>query len=93
MSRTNKILKNAKVSTFYFVLVTFIGFYSRSIFLDKLGDDFIGLTATLGSFLSFLNLAELGVGTAMGFAMYNSLFNKNHVKINELFIKGICSKF
>lgn len=85
MSRTNKILKNAKVSTFYFVLVTFIGFYSRSIFLDKLGDDFIGLTATLGSFLSFLNLAELGVGTAMGFAMYNSLFNKNHVKINELF--------
>lgn len=85
MSRTNKILKNAKVGTFFFVLVSFIGFYSRSIFLDKLGDDFIGLIATLQSFLSFLNLVELGVGTAMGFAMYNSLFNKNHGKLNELF--------
>ena len=85
MSRTNKILKNAKVGTFFFVLVSFIGFYSRSIFLDKLGDDFIGLIATLQSFLSFLNLVELGVGTAMGFAMYNSVRTQYH-NDNDIYI-------
>lgn len=85
MSRTKKILKNAKVSTFFFVITTFVGFYSRSIFLEHLGDEFIGLTATLLSFLNFLNLVELGIGTAMGFSMYNSIFNKNYDKINDLF--------
>ncbi|MEP5341484.1 MAG: hypothetical protein ABJL44_07125 [Algibacter sp.] len=85
MSRTNKIIKNAKVGTFFFVLVSVIGFYSRKIFLERLGDDFIGLISTLQSFLSFLNLVELGVGSAMGFAMYKSLFDKDHDRLNELF--------
>ncbi|KAA5825586.1 sugar transporter [Algibacter amylolyticus] len=85
MSRTNKIIKNAKVGTFFFILVSVIGFYSRKIFLERLGDEFIGLLSTLQSFLSFLNLVELGVGSAMGFAMYKSLFDKNHERLNELF--------
>lgn len=85
MARVDKIIKNGKVNTFFFVLTVIIGFYSRQVFLSKLGDEFIGLTATLGSFISFLNLVELGIGTSMGFAMYRSLHDNNHDRINELF--------
>lgn len=84
MSRIKHVIKNAKISTFFFLITTFLGFYSRKLFLDYLGDDFIGLTATLKSFLGFLNLAELGVGSALGFSLYQALYQKNHERINEL---------
>ncbi|GAA4282077.1 hypothetical protein [Gaetbulibacter aestuarii] len=84
MSRVKKTIKNAKVTTFFFVITTAIGFFSRSIFLSRLGDEFIGLAATLQSFLNFLNLAELGIGSAMAFALYKSLFKKDFERLNEL---------
>jgi O-antigen/teichoic acid export membrane protein len=61
-----------------------IAFFTRKIFLDKLGADFIGLTGTLQSLLGFLNLAELGVGTAIGYVLYKPIYDENHTKINEI---------
>ena len=54
MSRVSKTIKNAKFTTFFFIITTAMSFYSRSIFLARLGNDFMGLTATLQSFLQFL---------------------------------------
>lgn len=84
MSRVSKSIKNAKVGAFYFIISIFVQFFSRKIFLDFLGDEFIGLTSTLRSVLGFLNLAELGIGTAIGYALYRPLFDKNHNEINRI---------
>ncbi|WP_426430416.1 lipopolysaccharide biosynthesis protein [Winogradskyella sp. HB-48] len=84
MSRVSKSLKNAKVGVFFFILSIFVQFFSRKIFLDNLGDEFIGLETTLRSVLSFLNLAELGIGTAIGFTLYKPIFDKNHKEINKI---------
>lgn len=84
MSRVSKSLKNAKVGVFFFILTIFVQFFSRKLFLDNLGDDFIGLETTLRSILSFLNLAELGIGTAIGFTLYKPIFDKNHEEINKI---------
>ncbi|WP_179354446.1 polysaccharide biosynthesis protein [Winogradskyella vidalii] len=84
MSRVSKSLKNAKVGVFFFILSIFVQFFSRKIFLDNLGDTFIGLETTLRSVLSFLNLAELGIGTAIGFTLYKPIFDKNHKEINKI---------
>ena len=84
MSRVSKSLKNAKVGIFFFVLSIFVQFFSRKIFLDNLGDSFIGLESTLRSVLSFLNLAELGIGTAIGFTLYKPIFDKNYKEINKI---------
>ena len=84
MSRVTKTLKNAKVGLFFYSIVTFVHFFSRKYFLDHLGDEFIGIASTLRSILGFLNLAELGVGTAIGFALYKPLFNKNTGEINKI---------
>jgi O-antigen/teichoic acid export membrane protein len=84
MSRVSKSIKNAKVGAFFFIISIFVQFFSRKIFLDFLGDDFIGLTSTLRSVLGFLNLAELGIGTAIGYALYKPIFDENHSEINRV---------
>ena len=84
MSRVSKSLLNAKVGVFFFLLSIFVQFFSRKIFLDELGDDFIGLESTLRSILGFLNLAELGIGTAIGFTLYKPLYDSNQKEINKI---------
>ena len=84
MTRVAKSIKNARTGLFFYVLVLAAHLISRNYFLLYLGDDFMGLTGTLRGFLGFLNLAELGIGTAIGFALYKPLFDKDKNKINEI---------
>ena len=65
-------------------LTLLIAFFTRGIFLDKLGTEFMGLSETLGSILGFLNLAELGIGTAIGYVLYKPVYDQDHDKINEV---------
>ncbi|MBT8393806.1 MAG: sugar transporter [Bacteroidia bacterium] len=84
MSRVKKSIKNAKVGVFFFITSIFVQFFSRKIFLDYLGDEFIGLETTVRSILGFLNLAELGIGTAIGFALYKPIFDSDKDEINKI---------
>lgn len=82
--RLHKSLKNARVNLFFYFISLFISFYSRKIFLNCLGTDFIGLTGTLNNILSFLNLAELGIGAAVSYFLYKPILDKNTNEINEI---------
>ena len=57
-SRVRKSLLNARVNLIFYFLTLALSFFSRKIFLDTLGADFVGLTGTLQNLLGFLNLAE-----------------------------------
>lgn len=61
-----------------------VSFFTRKVFLDCLGKEFMGYTTTVSSLLSFLNLADLGIGTAIAFLLYKPLFDGDKSKINEL---------
>ena len=50
-----------------------VPFIMRSIILNYLGVQYLGLNGLFRSILSFLNLAELGVGSAMVFSMYKPI--------------------
>ncbi|MCR9263390.1 MAG: hypothetical protein NXH86_04490 [Flavobacteriaceae bacterium] len=84
MSRVRKSIKNAKIGIFFFGLSILAQFFSRKIFLEFLGDEFMGLTGTLRSMLSFLNLAELGIGTAIGYTLYKPIFDNDKIEINKV---------
>ncbi|QCW99663.1 sugar transporter [Aggregatimonas sangjinii] len=84
MSRVNYALKNIKVNLIFYLLYTFVGFFSRKIFLDYLGAEFLGVVGTLQSILGFLNLAELGIGTAIGFALYKPLLDNDREQLNKI---------
>ncbi|HBJ09510.1 MAG TPA: sugar transporter [Coprobacter fastidiosus] len=84
ISRGFKSVKNAKVNFFYTLLTIFAAFFSRKIFIDSLGTEFVGLTTTLQSLLGFLNLAELGVGTAIAVTLYKPVAEDNKIEINDI---------
>lgn len=48
-------------------------FVMRTVMLHYLGVQYLGLNGLFKSILSFLNLAELGVGSAMVFSMYKPI--------------------
>ncbi|MDB4225922.1 sugar transporter, partial [bacterium] len=75
---------NAKVNMLFYFFSIGVAFYSRKIFLEYLGADFLGLTGTLGSILQYLNIAELGVGTAIAFNLYKPLHDKDYEKMTEI---------
>ncbi len=75
---------NIKVGMFFYVLSLFLAFFSRKIFLDCLGAEFIGLTGMLMNIMSFLSVAELGIGTSIVYFLYKPLQEDNHEKINEV---------
>lgn len=84
MSRLKHTIKNAWIALTFHVFYILAQFVSRNIFLNYLGDDFVGTVGTIKSILQFLNLAELGIGAAVGFSLYRPIFDKNQQKINEI---------
>ena len=92
-NRTKRTIQNSTTSLVLFIIQIFVGFYSRKIFLDTLGDELLGLNTTLGNILSFLNLAELGIGIAMATSLYKPLHDQNHETICEIItVQGLLYK-
>ncbi len=83
-SRVKKTMLNAKINLICYFASFITAFFTRKILLDQLGAEFIGFTGTIGSLLSFLNLAELGIGTAIGYVLYKPIADGDKFKINEI---------
>lgn len=83
-SRTAKSLKNSSVALAFYAVNLVLQFFSRKIFLDHLGTEILGLNTTATNLLQFLNLAELGIGSAIGFSLYKPLYEKDIQTINEI---------
>ena len=82
--RVHRSIMNIKVGMLFYVLSLLLAFFSRKIFLDCLGAEFIGLTGMLMNIMSFLSVAELGIGTSIVYFLYKPLQEDNHEKINEV---------
>lgn len=83
-SRTAKSLLNVKVALSFYFLNLILQFFSRKIFLDYLGSEILGLNTTAQNLLGFLNLAELGIGSAVAYNLYKPLYEKNRQAINDI---------
>ena len=82
--RVHRSVMNIKVGMLFYILSLFLAFFSRKVFLDCLGAEFIGLTGMLMNIMSFLSVAELGIGTSIVYFLYKPLQEDNHEKINEV---------
>lgn len=83
-SRTAKMAKNARVALLFYFLSVAANFFSRKIFIDCLGAEVLGLNTTAQNLLGFLNLAELGISSAVAFTLYKPLFDGDRVQVNEI---------
>lgn len=75
---------NAKVGFVFSILTIILSFFSRKIFLEVLGDEFMGLGGTISEILGFLSLAELGISTAVSYNLYKPLQQGDKPRIEEL---------
>ena len=73
IQRTKNAARNNLFDGMLKTLNMVIPFIMRSIMLNCLGVQYLGLNGLFRSILSFLNLAELGVGSAMVFSMYKPI--------------------
>lgn len=83
-SRTQKSIRNAKVALFFSVLTFALGFFSRKILLDALGADILGLYTTANNLCGFLNMAEMGITSAVAFSLYKPIFDNDRQAITEI---------
>ncbi len=83
-SRTSKSIKNSIVALIFYFGNLGLQFYSRKIFLNYLGTEILGLNTTATTMIQFLNLAELGIGAAISFTLYDPLFKNDTRRINEI---------
>ena len=83
-SRTKRTLRNSFVAMSFFVIDFVLQFFSRKIFLDYLGTEILGLNTTAINILQFISLAELGLGSVMGFALYRPIYEDNKESILEI---------
>jgi len=82
--RVHKTIMNAKVGLIFYFVSMLLTFFSRRIFLECLGDEFIGLASTLYSILNFLNISEIGIGTCIAYFLYKPIADQDHPKICEI---------
>ena len=73
IERTKNAARNIVFDGMLKMLNMVIPFIMRSVLLHYLGVEYLGLSGLFRSLLSFLNLAELGVGSAMVFSMYKPI--------------------
>lgn len=83
-SRTANSIRNAKVGLIIYAFDLLLTFFSRKYFIEFWGPELLGLNSLAKSLLQFLNLAELGIATAVGCSLYKPLFEKDQKTVNEI---------
>ncbi len=82
--RTSNSLRNTKTILVIYVLNTVLQFVGRNIFLHFLSVEYLGINGLFSNILSMLNLAELGIGSAMAYALYKPCAESNYELISQI---------
>ena len=83
-SRTEYSLMNILMGFGGYFINTLLGYICRIIFVKCLNADYLGANGLFTNILSMLSLAELGIGGAIGFALYKPLAEDDKEKISTL---------
>ena len=93
-SKLEAIIKNLFFGVIGQILLILLNFISRTIFIKYLGVEYLGINGLFTNILFVLNLADLGLGTAITYSLYKPLAENDKEKINALiiFFKSIYQK-
>ena len=80
-SRTENSIRNIVTGLFGQGLQVSLSFVNRMVFIRYLSADYLGLNGLFTNVLSVLSLAELGIGSAIVYALYKPLAEKDEKKI------------
>ena len=92
--RVKKTVYNSFSNLFISLTLTVISFISRSIFINVLGEQMLGVEGLFTNILTLLSLAELGFSSAISFCLYSPLANNDKRQIGLImnYFKKVYSK-
>lgn len=83
-SRTYNSIRNIFFGIGSQIIVLFLNFLSRTIFIKVLGTEYLGINGLFSNILTVLSLAELGIGNAIIYSLYKPLAEKDENKISAI---------
>lgn len=83
-SRTEYSLINILTGFVGYGINTVLGFICRIVFVRCLSADYLGVSGLFSNILTMLSLAELGISSAIIYALYKPIAEKNEKRITSL---------
>lgn len=83
-SRTSNSIRNSSWALVSQVIDILLNFVSRTIFIQILGVEYLGINGLFTNVLMLLSFAELGIGQAIIYSMYKPLAVNDEEKIKSL---------
>lgn len=83
-SRSINTLKNILYGYVGTALTLMLSFVSRTIFINVLGNTYLGVNGLFSNILSILSFTELGLGTALNYSLYKPVAEKDYAKVASL---------
>ncbi len=83
MSRVKYAERNIIFGYIGQIATALMSFVLRTIFIQNLSEQLLGINSTYTNVLSILSMAELGIGTALNFALYKPVAEDDKEKIKS----------
>ena len=84
MSRIENTSKNAIWAIVANVIATAFGVINRIVFMNVLGETYLGISSLFGSILTVLTFADLGLANAFTFCFYKPIASNDTKHIQTL---------
>lgn len=86
MDRTRSSIKNVAITMIGAIVTMLLQLVNRKVFVLFLSSEYLGLSGLFSDILSMLSLSEMGIGTAMVYALYKPVADKDIEKIKSLML-------
>ena len=83
-SRTKNSARNATAAIISKFAALVLSFICRTVFIETLGAEYLGVNGLFANILRILSFAELNFGIAITFKMYRPIAEENHERIKSL---------
>jgi len=82
--RAKKSIRNVSVMLITQLITFALAFASRTVFIKTLGAEYLGFYGLFNNILNLLSLAEMGMGTAIAYALYKPIAENNTEQIKSI---------
>jgi len=82
--RVENSIRNFSYGVIGQIVNTALSFVCRTVFINKLNVDYLGISGLFTNILSVFSLAELGIGSAIIIYMYKPLAERDEYKLKQL---------
>ncbi|MCI9246441.1 MAG: polysaccharide transporter, partial [Clostridia bacterium] len=82
--RKENSIRNVIVAVTLSIITTLIGLIAQKIFIQLLGEIYLGLNGLFNNIISMLSIADLGIGAAIVYNLYKPIAEENKERIATL---------